>query len=263
MDNSSMAFRLIPRSTTVGFHAPARASIALSNGDRLDFDIRFSRRKSVGLRVCADGLIVNAPLRMPVKLIVELVGSKARWIEKRLAQAEAAMRQLDGAASARPDILELSALGERWRIEYRATDSKSIRVGVAGADGLVLSGAVENVDACRTALRRWLLRHAKKHLVSWLTRVSRETRLTFSSVSIKNQRTRWGSCTRYGRINLNCKLLFFPPELVRSVLVHELCHTVEHNHSARFWALVQRFEPDNALLRRRMREAWRWVPHWV
>jgi hypothetical protein len=64
-------------------------------------------------------------------------------------------------------------------------------------------------------------------------------------------------------ISLNCKLLFLAPELVRHVLVHELCHTVELNHSPRFWALVQRFEPDARTLRRRMRDAWRDVPVWA
>lgn len=249
---------------TANLHAPnTRESVVLPDGNRIDFDIhRSSRRRSVGLRVCADGLVITAPHRMPTKLIAALVARKARWIAKRLAQFEET-RHLSTVPAVRPDAFELAGLNESWQVDYRATDKKSVSARVGKPGHIVLSGAVDDVDACHAALRRWLIRHAKHHLAPWLSRVAQETRLTFCDVAIKNQRSRWGSCTKQGRISLNCKLLFFPPELVRYVLVHELCHTIEHNHSGRFWALVKKFEPDSDASRARVRDAWKWVPSWA
>lgn len=66
----------------------------------------------------------------------------------------------------------------------------------------------------------------------------------FARVSIKDLRTRWGSCSSQNNLNFHYKLVFLPLELVDYVIVHELCHLIEMNHSHRFWALVRQVIPD-------------------
>ena len=66
----------------------------------------------------------------------------------------------------------------------------------------------------------------------------------YGCVSIRSQRSRWGSCSRQGNLNFNCLLLLAPMEVLDYVVVHELCHRLEMNHSARFWAEVERVLPD-------------------
>jgi len=126
-----------------------------------------------------------------------------------------------------------------------------------------VAGAVDNVGACHAALRRWLARHATKALSPWLENLAEQTGLRYTDLAIKNQRTRWGSCSSNGRISLNCKLLFLPRELVGYVLVHELCHLWAANHSERFWAHLRQCEPAADSLHGRMRGAWRFVPAWA
>ena len=128
---------------------------------------------------------------------------------------------------------------------------------------IVVYGAVSDVEACHAALRRWLARHAAKALPPWLERVAAQCGHTPTDISIKNQRTRWGSCARSGRISLNCKLLFLPRELVRYVMVHEICHLLEPNHSSRFWAHVRQMDHGTDDHHGRMRDAWKLVPGWA
>ena len=73
-------------------------------------------------------------------------------------------------------------------------------------------------------------------------------------ISIRCQKSKWGSCSGKGNLNFNCLLLLAPPEVLDYVVVHELCHLLEMNHSPRFWALVESILPDYAERRRWLRE---------
>ena len=77
--------------------------------------------------------------------------------------------------------------------------------------------------------------------------------VSWKKVIIRNQKTRFGSCSRGGTLSFNYRLLFLPPHLSDYVIVHELCHLIEFNHSKRFWALVARAAPDFRASRRELR----------
>lgn len=89
-----------------------------------------------------------------------------------------------------------------------------------------------------------ILNRAKVHLPRQIDRYAKEMRVEYNRVFVKKQKTRWGSCSDKGNINLNCLLMVVPLYVRKYVIVHELAHRKEMNHSSRFWKIVADEMPD-------------------
>ncbi len=243
----------------------APGSLVLPDGRSIEFAIRYSTRaRSARLRVGArEGLVVVVPSGVQRERVNQLVASKRDWIATKLDDIEAIRHLIPKVSSARPQAFDLPALAETWRVEYREMRRASVGAKTDQHGRIVVFGAVSDVDACLAALRRWLARRAAEALPPWLERLAVQCGQQPAAVAIKNQRTRWGSCATSGRISLNCKLLFLPRDLVRYVMVHELCHLLEHNHSSRFWAHVRQMDHGADSHHGQMRDAWKFVPAWA
>ena len=242
-----------------------RAKLALPDGRTIDYVIQLSSKaRLLRLKISArGGLVVVAPLSLDRRQLASLIGAKAGWVAERLAGFDAVRHLINTEPAARPQAFDLPALAESWRVGYQLTRSRTVGARSDQPGRIVVGGAVEDVEACHAALRRWLARHATTALSPWLASIAEQTGLRYADLAIKNQRTRWGSCATTGRISLNCKLLFLAGDLARYVMLHELCHLREPNHSERFWMLLQSMEPEARNLHRRMRDAWKAVPSWA
>ena len=78
--------------------------------------------------------------------------------------------------------------------------------------------------------------------------------VTYGKITIRNQKTRWGSCSSKGNLNFNCLLMLAPPEVLDYVVVHELCHRKQMNHSKAFWSEVEKVLPDYKEARKWLKE---------
>ena len=193
-----------------------------------------------------------------------MIETQRPWIERATARVERERTLLSPESEdGLPDRVKLLAVGEVYSVEYRQSGAGSVSVRERGGGCLLVSGCVGDIEACHAALRRWLRRRGRTLLVPWLTRVAKEHGFAVQRVSIRMQKTRWGSASSSGTITLNAKLLLLSPELAEHVIIHELCHTRHPNHSERFYACMAQYEPDHHRHRRELNFAWQFVPGWA
>lgn len=216
------------------------------------------RARRLAVRVLPGGIVeIVVPRGTRPQAVQQFVTRHRGWIDRKVVQYQ-------------PDRPEPGGLPER--IVYTASEQVfDVRyVDAPGAphlnntDGiLTVTGDCERTLLVRHALQRFTMRMAHAVFLPWLQRVSSDSALGFERLQIRRQRTRWGSCSRNGTISLNACLLFQRPAVVNYLLIHELVHTRHMNHSRRFWASVNRLEPDWQTLDSALSQGWRSVPSWV
>lgn len=222
------------------------------------FTVRVSRRaRNVLLRLApGSGLEVVVPPGFDRRLVPAVVAGKLPWIERTLRRAALAPAS---APPALPETLDLPAVQLSYSVH--ALDAPGPAKLTENAGRILLRGG--DLDSRLTLLRGFVRDLARRLLTPWLRDLGRPAGLAPAGVRVRSQKTRWGSCSRAGVISLNSRLLFLPRELAEQVLVHELCHLRQMNHSARFWALVERLRPGGRALERELPAAFRNLPSWL
>ena len=226
---------------------------------KTDYTIRVSQRaKRVILKVSGlNGLEVVVPRGFNTKRLPEILKANENWITNQLQSAK------QSSSLTAPEQIELRAIDQRWQVETQPGVDSRFLLWEGPSMVIEVQGDVGDVHGLALVLNRWLHVKARAHLVPWLGEVSRQVEIPFKKAAVRGQTTRWASCSALGNISLNRSLLFLPKYLVRHVLLHELCHIKELNHSPNFWRLLQKLEPDCRDLEHQVREAGQYVPQWV
>ncbi len=221
--------------------------------------VRHSQRaRRVAVRITAAGRVeLVVPRGVSERRARLFLESRAEWVrhhvERRLALAPPV-------TAFPPERINLQLLGETWPV-FQAGGNGALRLREVGTV-LELRGSGTR-EQQRRSLLRWLVRRAELSLRPMLEALALQHGFEFSSLRVRSQRTRWGSCSSRGVISLNLALLFQPLDVVRYLLCHELAHTRHMNHSARFWRCVEDCEPRYRELDAALCTGWRHVPAWV
>jgi predicted metal-dependent hydrolase len=206
---------------------------------------------------------VVVPPRARPREVEHFISAHREWIDTRRAIA---LANRPAPEPFPPAAIELRAVGEVWRLRVEGGAGRLRLIDLSengqGERVLRIKGSAENAQV-RSALRTWLLRTARNRLAPRVAALAAATGVPYSRVSIRRQRSRWGSCSARGTISLNCCLLFQRPEVVDYLIVHELMHVTHMNHSARFWQAVERHCAGWRALDRELLKGWRLVPRWV
>ena len=110
------------------------------------------------------------------------------------------------------------------------------------------------VSVLSTGERKVLAEKAAEVLPGKVERFARQLGVSYGRITIRSQRTRWGSCSAKGNLNFNCLLMMCPEEVQDYVVIHELCHRKEMNHSPAFWSEVEKHSPDYRIHRKWLKD---------
>ena len=227
------------------------------------------RARHVRLRVDPhQGVIVTVPPGFDPARVPALLAERSDWLEQVQQRLERQRASLDPAQRGqRPERIELSAFGESWPVHYRSTSGSSARLSRRENRLEVLLPEhlePERLNAlAAAALRRWLMARARDLLVPETRRLAKHHGFRIGRIGIRNQRSRWGSCSARGNISLNARLLLCSPAACRYVLLHELVHTEHLDHSPAFWRRVAELVPDHRDCSAELRTTWQRLPAWV
>ncbi len=228
------------------------------------YTLRVSKKaKYLQLRLSSRGLevVVPAKQRLNNNKIEEFVLQKRNWIERQ--RKFYAPHALDTCPQPLPSSIHLHAIDQLWKVVYAPTVEKKVTLIANLSRQITIMGDVSNEEECLKKLRQWLKEVAYDYLSEQLRLLSRETGLSFTSMTIRNNTSRWGSCSSEGKISLCCKLLFLPPVLMRHILLHELCHTKVMNHGVRFWRLLEKMDEKAKEHAKQLKIAATQVPGWI
>ena len=209
-----------------------------------------SRAKFMRLTVSLDkGIEIVIPQAMSqvqaYKMIPGFVLKQQGWINTTLQRLSRQHHLKPRLADCHlPQAIELIALNKTFKLEYTGLIREKLILRMTDEKTLSLSGSLSRRYEIFQLLEQFLRRYAYDFIHNRLSRMSRQTGLTFNRLTIRAQKTRWGSCSSKKNINLNYRLLFVDRQLLDYILLHELAHTVHLNHSKDFWDLVEKFMPD-------------------
>lgn len=242
--------------------AGAAAQLSLWNGatGAPIAELRHSRRaRRVAVRIDATGRVeLVVPRGVSETRARAFLASRAEWINRHLQRR----RQLARPAQPFPPArIDLCALGEQWRL-FLAGGAGRFRLSERAGGLLELRGSGSDAQMQRQLIL-WLTQRAQIVLAPQLAELAQRHGFTYSTLKLRRQRTRWGSCSARGIITLNLALLFQPPDVLRYLMCHELAHTRHMNHSSRFWRCVAQCEPRYRSLDAQLNTGWTRVPAWL
>lgn len=207
---------------------------------------RSTRRATIGFRIDRHGLTVAAPLRTPQSQLDRLLVDRAAWVLSKLGE----WQERQPAPLAWQDGEILHYLGGELRLSLRSGNG---RTALEGDDLVVAVPDVADGGAVQKKVQHWYRREAARFFAQRVGHYAARMGLAVPKLTLSGARTRWGSCNSKGEIRLNWRLMQAPISQIDYVVVHELAHILELNHSPRFWAVVAEHYPEWQRARRELR----------
>lgn len=203
---------------------------------------RSSRARLVWLRIKPQvGLTVTIPRNYQIKQIPAFLKTNSAWILRHLAKYEKESKEAPETQT--PNMDSISYLGNRLTITtvHNQRDLPSIKLE---SNKLIINLDDSGKQTTYPALERWMKEQSVRLIVQKVKQFSSLIGVVFNRIMIRDQRSRWGSCSHLKNLSFNWRLIMTPEPVMDYVVIHELCHLKEMNHSAAFWALVTQFCPQ-------------------
>ena len=226
----------------------ANQILTLSNGETISYLLERRPRRTVGLKITADGLVVHAPKRIFEFQLNQILQQKSNWIlnklQARQANHVAKIEWVDGE--------HLLYLGSD--IQLSISQNSSNKALIFDQNTLFIASPQPNNN---TVLGRKVIQWYKKQAALDFSRrleiLAAKLGVATPPLTLSNAQSRWGSCNSRGEVRLNWRLLQAPPHIINYVICHELAHLKQMNHSAKFWAVVESLFPNYKLAEKELK----------
>ncbi|MES2580748.1 MAG: SprT family zinc-dependent metalloprotease [Pseudomonadota bacterium] len=217
----------------------ANQVLTLANGETISYLLEHRQRRTVGLKITADGLVVHAPKRIFAFQLNQILQEKSGWIINKL-QVRAA-NQVDAINWDNGE--NLLYLGQD--IQLSIVQNASNKALVFDANTLTLATPTpDNQTLIQRKVIQWYQKQAGLDFSRRLEILAAKLGVPTPPLTLSNAKSRWGSCNSRGEVRLNWRLLQAPPHIINYVICHELAHLKQMNHSAKFWAVVESLFPN-------------------
>lgn len=203
--------------------------------------IRNARRKRLSIEVCHDGVKARAPARMRIGTIRQFVDSKSQWIHKSLARLP-----VKAAPLTLVDDCPLLVLGESYRLLI-STGRKPIFINADEQIVVpIISSHLAQEVSVKNKLTKWYKQVALQHLELRVNNriASMLPGVATPKIKVRDYKRRWGSCDHKGELSFNWRIVMAPAAVLDYVVIHEIAHLKEFNHSKRFWKIVEQQMPE-------------------
>ncbi|PKO47844.1 MAG: M48 family peptidase [Betaproteobacteria bacterium HGW-Betaproteobacteria-22] len=208
-------------------------------GEALHYQLERRQRRTIGLKVTANGLIVHAPKRISQSDLDNILLQKLDWIRKKLDTLS--RHQIPPLQWQEGEDLWLHGASIKLSVQHHVRNK-----AVSYSQGLLKLAMPNHLDA--SAVSRKVMQWYKKEALADFTRrleiFSAKLGVATPTLFLSNARTRWGSCNSKKEIRINWRLLQAPPHIINYVICHELAHLKQMNHTAKFWAVVASIYPE-------------------
>ena len=203
----------------------------------LEYKIKFERRKTVSISINKDAeVIVKSPKYVSKKYIENFIVLKKEWIEKNLNKVIANKSKLKKDFKNGEKFLYLGS-----QIELFVSDKDFKFVKFDGNNFII---SKNNINNAKELFYKFYRKKAKEIILQRIKYYTEKYNFKINNIKISSASTRWGSCSHNNNININWKLIMADLKIMDYVIVHELSHTIEHNHSKDFWKIVENIIPD-------------------
>ena len=205
--------------------------------------VRTSRRKTASIKILNGQVQVVIPEYLSEERLEQLILKRTSWIRQKLK-----IQSLHSTPKSKEYVSGecFTYLGKNYRLKLMQSEMDEVRLRRGNLEvgtSLYLSGP-DRQALIRQKLVHWYQSHALERLEEKTDRYSKILGVTPKSVSVRNYRSRWGSCSIKGGVSYNWRIIIAPHHIVDYVVVHELCHMLEHNHSAAFWRCIENILPQ-------------------
>lgn len=259
-------YQLIAPQVIVEQTAVELRTISLA-GQSVHYQLKRTRRRSIGLRIDERGLSVNIPMRASEKWLSSVLQDKAQWVLDKLSKWQSENRAIATGQTAKLcDGQTIPFMGETLTLrllknsqatslfdtppQRRATELFMYVTDIVTHD---LNAKTANNTHAEDALSQWYQVSAENIFKERVALYAAPMNVAPRAIKLSEARTQWGSCTAQGVLRFNWQLIKMPLPLIDYVVVHELAHLIQMNHSQAFWREVEKICPDYLLLRKKLR----------